>query len=210
MKKAILLICALLMMTGAALGGVLTEEPGELHSSFQIWVPGDGDFDLFKSGYGLSIEYREWFSFPWGVGVSLGLDSWQVNSSSQAYKYDALVDYDGSALLIPLGASLYFNAIDWDNWNVVFGTGLQYLLVNSDVSLYSQEDNQRHDVDIDNAILWNIKAEYEYMIAENIYLLGGAGYQIDLMRADSSYSVYDARSTSFRGLFIRAGAKYLF
>jgi hypothetical protein len=210
MKKAILLTCALLMMTGVAFGGLLSEDPGELHGSLQVWVPGDGDFDLFKTGYGLTVEYREWFSFPWGVGVSLGLDSWQVNSSSQALKYDQLTRYDGDATLIPLGASLYFNAIDWDYWNVIFGTGFQYLIVNSDVSVYSETDERRYDVDMDDAILWNINASYEYMLGENLYVLGGVGYQIDLMRSGTSYNGLDSRDMSFRGFFVRAGAKYLF
>jgi len=210
MKKAICLACAVLFMSGAAFGGLLSEEPGELHSVVRLWVPGDGDFNLFKTGYGVSFEYREWFQFPWGVGASIGLDSWKVNGNSGAYKYDALINYDGDATLIPLGVSMYFNVIDWDSWNIIVGSGFQYLIVNSDVSVFSEEDNKRHKMRIDNAILWNIKADYEYMIAENVYLLGGAGYQVDVMKADTAYSVYDARSTSFRGFFFQAGAKYLF
>ncbi len=210
MKKAILVACAVLVMSGAAFGGLLTEEPGELHSVGQLFMPGDGDFDLFKIGYGASFEYREWFHFPFGVGVSMGLDTFKVDSGSHAYKYEALTDYDGDALLIPLGASVYFNVIDWDYWNIVLGTGFQYLLVNSDVSVYSQEDSKRHDVDIGDAILWDINATYEYMIAENVFLEGSVGYQIDVMRADTSYYIYDARDTSFRSFYFQAGAKYLF
>lgn len=212
MKKMIFLACAILVAAGAAWGGLLSEDPGEVHGYGQFWIPGDGDFDLFKTGFGALVEYREWFQFPWGVGVSLGLDSWQVNSSSDALKYKNLTSYDGDATLIPLGLSLYFNAIDWDYWNVVVGTGIQYLIVNSDVSIYNNEEavQCRQDVDIDDAILWNLNASYEYMVGENLYAIGGLGYQIDLMRADTSYGGHDAREMSFRGFFVRAGVKYLF
>lgn len=212
MKKAILVACAVMLFGGAVFGGVISEDPGELSLAAQYWFPGDGDFDLFENGYGLSLSYREWFSFPWGVGVNLGLMQWNVNGNSQAYKYRALVDYDGDALLIPLGASLYFNVIDWDTWNLVIGTGLKYLIVNSDVSVYNSEDRveSRQDVNIDNAVLWDIGIEYEYMVAENAFVVGRGGYQVDLMRADTDYDGVSTRDTSFRGAYISLAGKLLF
>lgn len=210
MKKAILFACAILLCGGAVFGGMISEDPGELHVGGQYWIPGDGDFDLFDSGYGLSASYREWFSFPWGVGVNLGVDQWQVDGNSHAFKYKALSDYEGDALLIPLGASMFFNLIDWDNWNLVLEAGLKYLLVDSNVSLYSSDDKLCHDVDIGSALLCTLGAEYEYMISENLYMLGGVGYQMDIMKADTEYSIYDVRDTSFAGLYVRLGAKILF
>ena len=212
MKKAILFALAVLLCGGAALGGMLSEDPGELTVAGRYFFPGDGDFDLFDSGYGATLAYREWFSFPWGVGVNLGLAQWQVNDGSDAYKYAALRDYDGDALLIPFGASVFFNMIDWDNWNLILESGVQYLLVDSSVSVFNNEETaqKRQDVDIDDAVLWNIGAEYEYMVAENIYLLGGIGYQIDILKADTEYSGRSTRDTSFRGAYASLGAKFLY
>ena len=212
MKKAILVACTVLLCGSAAFGGLLSEDPGELTISGQYFFPGMGDTDLFERGYGVSASYREWFSFPWGVGVNFGLSQWQVDSSSHAFKYDNLTDYDGDALLIPLGASLYFNMIDWDNWNVILGTGLKYAFVDSNVSVYNKDAAvaDRQDIDIGGVVLWDIGAEYEYMVAENLYVLGGLGFQIDVLSGDTEYAEGDLRDASFAGFYASLGAKYLF
>lgn len=212
MKKAILFVCAVLLCGGAAFGGMLSEEPGELTVAGQYWFPGMGDTDLFKNGYGAVVSYREWFSFPWGVGVNLGLSQWQVDPGSHAFKYDQLSAYDGDAMLIPLGLSLYFNMIDWDNWNVILGTGLKYGFVDSNVSVYNSEAEvmARQDVDIGGVVLWDIGAEYEYMVAENLYVVGGVGFQIDALSGDTEYARGSLRDASFAGFNASLGAKYLF
>lgn len=216
MKKAVLFACVALLGAGAAFGGMFSEDPGELTVAGQVFFPDSADCDLFKDGYGAWVSYREWFSFPWGAGLSLGVSQWQVDGDSDAFKYDQLTDYDGDALLIPIGASLYFNVIDWDNWNLILETGLQYVFVDSSVTLYNNEEDVdesvkgTQDVDIDGAILWNVGAEYEYMVAENLYVLGGIGYQLDVMKGDTEYAGRSVRDASFAGGYARLGAKFLF
>ncbi len=212
MKKAVLFLFAALLGAGVAMGGMLSEEPGELTVSGQFFFPDSADCDLFKAGYGALVSYREWFSFPWGAGISLGVSQWQVDNDSDAFKYDKLSDYDGDATLIPVGASLYFNMIDWDNWNLILETGLQYVFVDSGVTVYNNEETaqETQDVDIDGAILWNIGAEYEYMVTENLYVLGGLGYQMDVMSGDTEYAGRSVRDAEFEGGYVRLGAKFLF
>ncbi len=212
MKKAVLAVCAVLVGAGAAFGGMLSEDPGELTVAGQVWFPGAGDVNLFDSGYGAVVSYREWFSFPWGVGVNLGLAQWQVDDSSNGLKYDMLTDYDGDALLIPFGASLYFNMIDWDNWNLILDTGLQYVFVDSSMTVYNNEETAKEtqDVDIGGAVLWNIGGEYEYMVGENLYLLGGVGFQMDVVNGDTEYDGRSVRDASLAGFYARVGAKFLF
>ncbi len=212
MKKAILFMSAAVLCAGAAFGGLLSEDPGELTVAGQYWYPDAGNFTLCDSGYGASVIYREWFRFPWGVGVNLGLAQWQVDRGSNAYKYDQLTDYKGDLMLIPFGASLYFSAIDWDNWNLNLETGIQYVFVDSSASVFNNEAGveRYQDVDIGDAVIWNIGAEYEYMLTENIYVLAGIGYQVDVMTADTEYNGKSTRATSFEGTYGRLGAKFLF
>lgn len=212
MKKAVLFACVAWLGVGAAFGGLLSEDPGELTVAGQYWFPGMGDMDVFESGYGASVSYREWFSFPWGVGVNLGVAQWQVDNASRDFKYDQLTDYDGDALLIPFGASLYFNLIDWDNWNLILDTGFQYVFVDSNMTVYNNEETAKEtqDVDIDGAILWNLGAEYEYMVSENVYLLGGLGLQTDVMSGKTEYDGRSVRDVSLSGFYARLGAKFLF
>lgn len=212
MKKAVVFVCVALLGAGAAFGGMLSEDPGELTVSGQAFWPDHADCDLFEAGYGALVSYREWFSFPWGVGLDLGVSQWQVDSKSDAFKVPYLSDYDGDALAISIGPALYFNLIDWDNWNLILGTGLQYWLVDSSVDVYNADvdTQERQDVDIGNALVWNAGLEYEYMLAENLYLLGSVGYQMDVMNEDSDYDGHDVRDVTFEGGYARLGVKFLF
>lgn len=212
MKKAMVLACAALLSCGAAFGGLFSEDPGELAVSGLAFLPDHADCDLFELGLGAQVSYREWFSFPWGVGVSLGVSQWQVDGASDAFKIEYVSDYDGEALVVPFGASLYFNVIDWDNWNLIFETGLQYALVESSVDAYNGGDNRekRQDADIGGALLWNLGAEYEYMVSENVYLTGALGYQFDVVNEDSKFDGNVVRDITFGGGYARLGAKFLF
>jgi hypothetical protein len=210
MKKTIWLACAVLLCAGAAFGGLISEDPGELTVAGQFWLPGEGDSDLFKTGAGLSLSYREWFSFPWGVGVNLGVAQWQVDKNATSYKYPALTEYKGDALLLPVGLALCLNLIDWDNWNLVLETGVQYVFIDSNVSVFDSNNSRWHDVDMKGSVLWTIGMEYEYMISESLYLLGGVGYQSDLLASESDYALGDLRDTYLHGPYARLGVKFLF
>jgi hypothetical protein len=212
MKKILILaLAALFASLGAASAGLLnSEEPGEVEVSGYYLFPGDGDFDLFRGAAGVQGLYREWFAFPWGISLNAGWGTYLAYKDANSYKVDTLGKFKGECNVVPLGASLWFNIIDWDNWNLLLGTGLQYLIVDSDVSAWDSVAGKRKDIDIDNAFMWNIEADYEYMLSEKFYILGGVGYQVDIVRADTDCSGVDLRDTSFRGLFLRLGLKFLF
>ena len=208
MKKMVGVALAVMMCGGAALGGLFSEDPGELTVSGQLWLAGEGDSDLFDLGYGAMVSYREWFRFPWGAGLNLGVAQWQVDSGSQAYKWQRLTDYQGDATLIFFGPALYFSIIDWDHWNLTLETGVQYALMDSGVEV--KLEDEKLSVDIDDGLIWHVGLEYEYMVAENLYLLGAAGYQMDLMPADTKYELGTLRDTYLHGAFARLGVKFLF
>ena len=210
MKKAMAVACAVLLGSGAAFGGLISDDPGELAVSGMAFLPDHAECDLFELGLGAQVSYREWFSFPWGVGVSLGISQWQVDDASNAFKIKYVTDYDGEALVIPFGASLYFNLIDWDNWNVILETGLQYAFVESSVDAYNGDKEKRQDADVGGAVLWNLGAEYEYMVSENVYLTGGIGYQLDVLNEDTKFDGHTVRDVTFGGGYARLGAKFLF
>ena len=139
-----------------------------------------------------------------------------MDSGSSAYKWQQLSDYDGDALLLSIGPALYFSLIDWDNWNLILDTGLQYVLVDSSVTVFNTEENVpaetqgEQDVDIDNVVLWNIGLEYEYMLSENLYVQANGGYQVDVLEGDTEYAGRSVRDVSFSGFYARLGAKFLF
>lgn len=210
-KKLSFIALALLFAVPAAFSGVLSDDEGELAVNGAYFLPGDGDFDLFERGLGVEVSYREWFAFPWGVGLSLGYANWAVDDHANAYKF-AASDYDGHVSTFPIGADFYFNVIDWDNWDVILSTGLRYAIVDSSVSF--AYDGKRFDVDMDNALLWNIALEYDHTLTEDVFLTLSAGFQTDIMKADSTYDdqdgkEHDLRDTSFEAFFGRVGVKFL-
>ena len=213
MKKILVLALAGLVAVaaGTASAGVLnSEEPGEASVSGYYLFPGDGDFTVFDGAAGVQGAYREWFAFPWGIGINAGWGTYKVNKHTGSYKVSTLGDFKGECYVIPFGLDLCFNVIDWDNWNLVLGTGIQYLIVDSDMSARDTVTGRRRDIDVGNALMWNIAAEYEYMLSEKFYISGGVGYQVDIDRADTECGDLDLRDTSFRGLFLRLGLKFLF
>ena len=214
MKKLFLASLALLFVLAAtSFGGILSDDEGELSVQGTFFLPDGGDFDLFKSGFGGEVSYREWVAFPWGLGLSLGYANWQTDKDSRhSYKIPNSSDFHGTVSTLPLGINAYFNIIDWDNWNVILKTGFSYVFVESDVDFYY--NGSRHDIDMDNAILWDIALEYDHTLTENLYLTLTGGFQTDLMKADSKFSDsigrHNIHDTSFEAFFARAGLKFLF
>ena len=213
MKKTIGLIGVVVMCAGVAFGGMISEDPGELAIVGQGSLDaGLGDYELFSTTYGAQISYREWFRFPWAVGLNLGVAQWDMDHKAHALKYDKLTDYRGDVLTVPIGAALYFNLMNWDNWNVILEAGLQYVFVDSNMSVFNNEEgaNRRESVSIDNAVVWNVGAEYNYMLTENMFVLAGLGYQNDVMAAKTKHAGLSMHKTSFENIYLRLGVQFLF
>lgn len=208
MKKLMCLAVVALLLAGAAHGGLLSPEPGELTGSGLFWLVGHGDDELFQTGFGLGTSYREWVAFPFGVGLNLGVAQWQVDKNSNAIKWDGVTGYSGDATLLALGPAVYFCIIDWDTWNLTLEGGIQFVYVDSNVKV--KVDDERLNLNIGNAIIWHVGLEYDYMLSENLYLQVAGGYQGDLSAADTKYSLGPVRDTSLQGVYFRLGAKFLF
>lgn len=210
MKKLLFAALAALLALAPAHAGLTSEEAGEIHANATLYGPGLGDSGLCDLGFGAQIAYREWFAWPFGASLSLGYASWQVDSSSDAYKWRDFSKYDGDLTLIPLGVSLHFNLADSDSWDLILSTGLKYVFVDSSATLRDAHDGRKHDIDLDNPVWWDLSLSYEYMLSESAYLEIGAGVQTDVVKADSELD--DGRSlrdTSFQAFFGSLGLKFV-
>ena len=214
MRKTMLVLLAAalaaLVLVPAASAALFSEDPGEFDLNGICWFPGDGDFDLYKFGFGAELSYREWFCFPWGVGVSLGLAQWQADDGANAFKIKSWDDYSGHILGIPVGLSLYFCAIEWDNWNLIVDAGLRYWFVNSDIDVYDADRKARRDIDIKGNLVANIGLGLEFLLTENCYLTCGGGYQGNVYKGSAEAGSTDLRDNSLQGAYARVGVKALF
>ena len=209
-KKILFSALAIALLAAPAFAGITGDKEGELTVNGQYFFPGDGDFDLFEAGYGAEVSYREWFSFPWGFGLSLGYANWTSDKDSNPFKYKEFNKFDGDVTTFPIGAHLFFNIIDWETWNLNFRTGLRYVIVDSDVDFYYNYDGKRHDVDLDNSVLWDLALELDVALSEQAYLAVSGGFQTDAMKAEASCDVNsDLRDASFEAFFGTVGVKIL-
>ena len=210
MKKLLFASLAALLAIAPAYAGLTSEEAGEVHADLVLYGPSLGDSDLCDVGLGAQIAYREWFAWPFGASLSLGYAAWQVDSSSDAYKWRDFSKYDGDLSLIPFGVSLHFNLADSDSWDLILSTGLKYVIIDSSATLRDAHDGRKHDIDIDNAVWWDLSIALEYMLSESAYLEIGAGVQTDVLNADTELDDgRDLRDTSFQAFFGSVGLKFV-
>jgi len=213
MKKLLALtaaLCCALSLTASA--GLVGDDSGELDVAAVGVFAGTGDFDLFSFGAGAELSYREWFEgLPWGVGASVGVQNWQVDDKAgNPFKYNGFTDYDGDAVVVPLGVNLYFAVIEWDNWNLVAEAGVKYLFVNEDIDLYNKDTSKREDVELDNGILGNLGLSLEFLMSEHWYLTLTGGYQGNIMKCDTEIGGRNSCDATFDGAYGRCGLKALF
>lgn len=208
MKKAIWMALAVLAAAGSAQAGLVSDEPAEVSVQAQVWFPGEGDFNLFEDSFGGKVNWREWVAFPFGLGLQVGFSQWGTDTHSNPYKYGGLHDFDGDVTLVPVGLTLAYCPIDWNNWDVILETGLHYVFVSSDATC-RVEDGSRQDLDMDNAVWWTVGAEFDYQIAEGVFLVGGAGVQVDVLKSETTCNGADLRDTRFQAFYGTLGAKFL-
>jgi hypothetical protein len=210
MKKLLVASLAALLAIATAHAGLTSEEAGEVHADLVLYGPGLGDAGLCDLGFGAQVAYREWLAWPFGASLSLGYAAWQVDSSSDAYKWRDFSKYDGDLSLIPVGVSLHFNLADSDSWDLILSTGLKYVIVDSSATLRDAHDGRKHDIDIDNAVWWDLSLALEYMLSESAYLEIGAGVQTDVLKAETELDDgRDLRDTSFQAFFGSVGLKFV-
>lgn len=213
MKKLLPILLALsCVFTLTASAGILGDDSGELDVSAVGFWTGTGDFDLFRSAWGGEISYREWFQgLPWGIGVSAGVQSWQVDKDAgNPFKWKGYSKYDGDAFVVPLGASVYFAIVEWENWNLVAEAGAKYLFVSEDIDLYNADLGKREDVKLDNGIAGNVGLALEFLLNERCYFTLAAGYQGNLMKCDAEIGGRNACDATFDGAYGKLGVKALF
>ncbi|MBR6021813.1 MAG: hypothetical protein IK066_05275 [Kiritimatiellae bacterium] len=209
MKKTILAVAAVAALAAAtAPAGLISDEPAEVSAQAQVWLPGEGDFNLFEVSPGVQVSWREWVSFPFGLGLQVGVGTWGTDSGSDPYKYKGLNDFRGDVTVVPVGLTLAYCPIDWNNWDVILETGLHYVFVSSDADC-RVEDGTRHDLEMDNAVWWTVGAEFDYQLAEGVYIVGGAGVQVDVVGSDTECNGADLRDTRFQSFYGKLGAKFL-
>ena len=204
-----------------AAGAVSAQTPDntwlhEAAGAVNVYLPGSGDFDLYKYGFGLEFQYRNWSYDPIGLALSLGAASWEVDDGAGDLG-DIHKQFDGSVTLIPVGASVLLNLLNLENFSVIAELGLRYVVVDADVDfvrVVPGRDGGTAEVpsslDVDDSVIGLFGLEADYFLTDRFLLFGSLGYQHDITRGDITTPTGDLRSNELRAYFARFGGKLLF
>lgn len=168
--------------------------------ALSYWFPGVGDFDLYKSGFGIEVQYHYWVTYAVGVAASAGWCEWDADSGAA----DLGVPVDGGSItFMPLGASLLYKLVDVELWNLTLEAGARLALVDSDVKL---ADGRK--LEIDDGIVAVAGIEYSLSLTENWSVQAALRYQEDVQKGEILGG--DLRDNELQGLAVALGTRIRF
>jgi len=200
-------------------GTVSAEEASwmnEAAASVNLYLPGAGDFDLFEYGFGIEFQYRNWAYDPIGWALSVGAASWEANSGAtdlgRIHK-----DFDGSATLVPVGASVLVNLLHLDDFNLLAEFGLRYVWMDAELDftrVIPAGDEGSEEVPstltIDDSLMGVVALEGDYYLNDQFLLFGSLGYQHDLTRGEITTPTGNLRDNELCAFFLKLGGKLVF
>lgn len=182
----------------------------EVEGALYFNVPGEGDFPLYDRIYGLDFTYINWRWGALGWDLNIGLLEATVNEDTtnlfQAYQGN----YNGSALMIPVGTSLHWRFYENNHWSVGIKGGLRYFFEDADITYKSNDDQGQHKMTVDNTLVGLVSAEGRYKLEDGWSIIASAGTQFDLITGDIYIADGPKRDNELKGFFARLGASYSF
>lgn len=119
--------------------------------------------------------------------------------------------------MIPLGVSGMYKIPVGQAANLTLEAGVRYVIVNSNVEFieaealadsygHSYSQSASYDVDLDDAIVGIIGAEFDFELSQGFRLFAGGGYQFDIVKGDVTAGGMDIDyENELKAAFIRAG-----
>jgi len=213
MNKIMMVLAGLGVSMSTAMAQVPSYEEvsPDLGVSFQLAMPGVGDFDLYEYGFGAELQFRDFFDAPWGYLIAIGYSEWA--SDNDATKPGAnLYDYEGNLEVIPFGASVLYQVYNEENLSVVLDVGIRYLSTVSDITARNSDSSpdQRFELDIDDAIIYRFGVAADYVLSPDFIWSNGIGYQSDLNKADITTELGPAEDNVMESFFFESAIRLPF
>jgi hypothetical protein len=211
MKRTAPLLAAALSLgalTASAQLPTYDEVAPDLGLSLELALPGIGDFDLYESGLGVNLQFRDLFSAPWGYAFSIGYGSWSADSGARDPGAN-LFDFDGDMEVIPFGASVLYQLHTSDTLNVVLDGGLRYYVNDADITARNRDEggNRRFALDIDDNVVVRVAVGGDYALTPDLTWSFGVGVQIDVTEGDITTSLGPAEDNRMEALFFETGLR---
>jgi hypothetical protein len=164
---------------------------------------------VYDAGYGFEAQYRYWANDLFGFAAGLGYERWTATGGANRWKGDV----DGDLGLVPIGASLLLRVTEFGDTRLTLEGGLRYAIAASDLTLTKDDrpaKDRTDDVDVGDGLLLRVAAELDTGLSDRVRLLGGIGYQLDLVRGSAEAFGDSLDKNIFEGLFLRVGLKVSF
>ena len=173
----------------------------ELSAGISYLRPGLGDFDVYRDGWGLELQYRWWFHEVHGLAFSFGAERWETDGDS----LDWGAPPSGSLSLWTAGLSwvglLYEDRAN--TWTVE--AGLRYHFADSDVRI--RVGDRDFKVDIDDGLTGVLALGYERRLSESVSAAVTLSYQADLSTGEASFEGHRLRSNKLEAWGLQLGLR---
>jgi len=198
-------VCGLLVFGILVVSSVCCAADAEFQLRPYYLIPGQDEF--LDHALGVDARYVFWTNPNMGIALSGGLAAWKANDD--VFFEDGLAaQLDGSALVIPLGASVLLRPTPADaRFDLTLEGGLRYVVVDSNVDFavtdfyYYFEDA----LDIENGVVGVIGAEVGIPLSDVMGLSFGFGYQFDISEGDVEWLGVDIEEFEMKGFYFNFG-----
>lgn len=213
MKKRITLIIVLLLLTVA--NTVTYAEKPDIVLSLKGYSPSDDD--MYSSGFGAEAQIRFWPTSVFGIGLSLGAATWDVEPyyySEYSY-YDGRTygEIDGDISLVPFGPSILIAPNLGSKVDLLLEAGLRYVAVDSNVTATVSNyyyGTYEFDIDIEDGIIGVLGVGLDVHLSEIVSLVFGLGYQFDLSKGEAELEGIDVGDHELEAFYAHFGVSIQF
>lgn len=198
-------VCGLLVFGILVVSSVCYASGAEFRLRPYYLVPGEDRF--WDHALGIDAQYVSWMDSHIGIGFSVGLAAWKAEDHVFVEE-DFVAQLDGSALVVPMGASVLLRPTPADAlFDLTLECGLRYVVVNSNVDFaatdfyYYLED----ELDIENGVVGGVGAEVGFPLSDAMGLSFGVGYQFDISKGDVEWFDVNVGEFEMKGFYFNLG-----
>jgi hypothetical protein len=190
------------------------------------------DDDVYDYGLGAELQFRHWITDRFGLALAGGVANWETKDQNVRLEEggdippppdppppvpladgDPFTDIelDGSVLLLPIGGSILYRPVRSDSFSITLEGGIRYIIVESSVDasieLFDGTDTLflEDELKIDDGMVGVVAADAEARLTPSFRLIGGIGYQFDLIEGDVKLQGEKFGDNELNAFFVRAG-----
>ncbi len=197
-------LAALVVASGARAQAPAAEatDPIEWSAGLALRLPGLGDFDVYKPGVAVEVQYRNWFWSVHGVALSLGIERWKADADSRDWGGSP----SGDLTLLSLGVSWVGLLFESDSGLWTVEAGLRYHIASSDLKLRTGAGTS--DVEVGNGVTGVLALGYERRLTESTSLTAALSYHPDLLVGEADSGGVKLRDNKLESWGVQLGLRW--